>query len=109
MLKYKNRKLHKRGLYAITTGDYIGQFFVFIEEIDKKGTKVHKILSLPDMQLQYISDQHVKQGLKSGILDLIRILPKNIYNHCCKEFSYQEQKLINKYDDFYDEFDNRRK
>lgn len=75
----------KQGMYAVTRGDYMGEFFIFLfEEVKIPG--MYTIFSLPDKKIKYISEEDITEGFKQGILDFVKKIPKAYYNVCLAEF-----------------------
>ena len=106
-LKYLFRKkLKKRGLYAVTTGDYVGQCFIFVEGWQNKEDE-YNVLALPEMELKSIPATAIKEGLEKGILDLVEILPHDVYDKCCSEFYHRKELKTKKEEEKYNELDNR--
>lgn len=80
----------KRGyIYAVSTGAYLGKFFVYIEE-----DKEHKMfLTIPDMQRELVIHDDFKAGLDNNILEFQEILPKKICSVC--ESQYNKSNEVN--------------
>jgi len=97
-----------RILYAVTAGDYIGKFIVFVAEDDKKydvmaigGKESFELLSIP------IKD--VEMGLKSGVLDMVRKIPVELYNILQSEYNIRMRFPENKpnpYSEFYERYND---
>ena len=78
---YLNRP-KPRCVYAVTRGDHLGSFFVYIE---RKGD-IYWFLSLPDMKVESIPAKHVLDGIRSGILDRVERLPSDVYKLCQQQY-----------------------
>ena len=85
----KYRGIKSRGIYAVTAGQYLGQFFVFINT----ETDVYEVLSMPDNIPMKINKKDIEEGLKNNILDYIETLPKNVYEIACAEYVHRVNKL----------------
>jgi hypothetical protein len=73
----------KKGfIYAVVTGTYAGQLFVFIET-DKED---HCFLSLPQMVNRKVPISKFELGLKNKIVETVERLPKQIHNICTKQY-----------------------
>jgi hypothetical protein len=70
-------------VYAITTGIYAGQLFVFME---KTKQNEYKFLSLPEMVAKAVPTDKFDFGLKTKIVDIVERLPKDIYATCIKQY-----------------------
>jgi len=91
-LKYLLNKtvgLKTRGLYAVTAGSMQGQFFVFINA----DGDWYDVLSMPDNIPMKINKSHIDEGLAKGVLDLVEILPKDVYEIACAEYKLRVKKL----------------
>lgn len=86
----KKYKIKPRGIYAVMAGQHVGEFFVFM---GKTGDQ-HDVISMggPGMQtvLRQISEKDVKEGFENKILELVEVLPKDIYNTCEAEFHHRK-------------------
>jgi len=103
--KINTNKPKLRGIYAVTGGDYIGECYVFIP--DKKTDEDYCAFVLPDVGTKYIKINDVETGIEKKILDLIDILPKDVYNICIKEFEHRYEINQNKEEEKYNELDSR--
>ena len=77
-----NKHPKKGCVYAITTGKYLGELFVFIE----KKENSFKFLSLPTMNVRDVPEDKFSLGLKNKIIDLVERLPSNVYSTCIKQY-----------------------
>ena len=69
-------------VFAITGGRYLGEFFVFIEKTGKN----YQFLSLPLMENRTVPFIKCKSGISDKIMDLVEILPDNIYKVCTAQY-----------------------
>jgi hypothetical protein len=88
MLKHLLQRLDKttpqiRGAYAVNTGQYVGEFFVFIGQ-DKDN---YLFLSLPKMQKRAVPRSNFTHGITNKILTLVERLPKNIHMVCVAAYN----------------------
>ncbi len=72
----------RRVVYAVTKGDYIGEFLVYVEEIES----VYCFLSLPDMHVRDIPKSDIVSGLQEGILDEVETLPRDVFSICHAQY-----------------------
>lgn len=83
MINLFNKKHPKKGfVYAVTTGKYAGQLFVYIES----NKTDHYFLSLPLMTATDVPADKFELGLKTKIVDIVEKLPLPIYNTCIKQY-----------------------
>ena len=66
----------KKQIYAVETGDYVGQMFVVVEvSNDAIGC-----LSLPKMENIKVPRESFDSGRNNDIIKLVEELPKNVYS-----------------------------
>jgi len=80
----------KKGyIYAISTGAFLGKFFVYMES-DKEN---NIFLSLPNMQIEAVLHNDFKIGLDNKILEFQEKLPKKVCDIC--ETQYNKSNEVN--------------
>jgi len=72
-----------QSIYAVEHGDFIGQFFVFVETT-KTGD--YHFLSLPKMIPIVVPRKSFEYGVKNKVLVFVEKLPKPIYGMCQMQF-----------------------
>lgn len=104
-----NKKPKDRVLYAVTAGDYIGKFIVFINKTDTHY-EVMAIGGKDSFELLTIPIKDVEEGLKLGILDKVRKVPKDLYKLCCMEYNLRKKEPVKEvktpYKEFYERYGN---
>jgi hypothetical protein len=100
------RIVKKRGMYAVTQGEYIGNFFVFIDDLPILGW--YNTILLPDITEQQLSKKDVEDGIQKKILDLVDCLDKKTYNELIRQTSLKKQSILNQKEKEYNEYYNRR-
>lgn len=90
----KNNKVipKARQVYAITTGTYVGEMFVFC----KKDAENYHFLSIPKNVNRVIPIDKFDFALDNKIADYVDDLPSKIYQLCYKQFEYNRSKLDSK-------------
>lgn len=91
-----------RFIYAVTTGQFAGELFVFI-----KANKEYEFLSLPLMCNRKVPKDKFQYGINQKIVDVVSKIPRYVYEICKKQFikneidneTYKEQHLKNKIDE----------
>lgn len=83
MFFFNSKEPRPRGIYAVNSGQYIGEFFVYMETID---STTHAFLSLPKMLKRLVPIESFKVGLKEKIIVMIESLPKDIYSVCRQQY-----------------------
>jgi len=78
-------------IYAVSTGKYLGEFFVYIGQVKNK----RKFLSLPKMLNREIENKNIDHALEKGILEFQEVLPVDIIN-VCKQQYHQNEKAIHR-------------
>jgi hypothetical protein len=76
-------------IYAVSTGTYLGEFFVYIGQAKNK----RKFLSLPKMINREIENKNVDHALEKGILEFQEVLPVDIINVCKQQFQQNEKTI----------------
>jgi len=67
---------HKREIYAVETGDYVGKMFAVVDP--KKDTI--GCLILPQMENVNVPVESFDNGRNNDIIKLVEKLPKNVYS-----------------------------
>ena len=79
---HKNIAPHKKGAYAVERGDYVGEFFVYIETKNSE----HFFLSLPKLIIRKVPANSFHIGLKEKIIVFVEKLPDSIYRVCYEQY-----------------------
>jgi hypothetical protein len=89
------QKMHpKKGfVYAVTTGTYAGQLFVYIEP--SKTEQTYNFLALPEMITRSVPKEKFDFGLRNKIIDVVERLPGDIYSTCILQYKKNTKKLVN--------------
>ena len=76
LTKFKNKKkgLKFGDTFAIQTGDYVGEMFVYMESKDE----TYHFLSTPKMELREVPIEEFDNGLQYDIVEYVESLPKDI-------------------------------
>ena len=69
-------------IYAVTGGDYMGEFFVLMES----GSS-YTCMSLPDFHIRSVPKDKFKFGIYNNILDFQETLPQEIFKDCLQKFN----------------------
>lgn len=75
---FSSDKPTKGTVYACTTGDYLGEFFVYIESDETH----HMFLSLPKMKERRVPYDKFTHALQNNILERVEKLPSEVANVC---------------------------
>ena len=78
----------KRHVYAVTKGDYLGEFLVYMG----KGKSSYNFLSLPDFRIRKVPINDFDSGVQQGVLDMVERLPRSVYIECQEQYT----KTLNK-------------
>lgn len=76
------KKPKKRSVYAVTGGQFLGEFFVYMEQRDDMMC----FLSLPHMKIRNIPVEKFYYGTENKILDKVEKVPRNVYTLCKKQY-----------------------
>lgn len=79
---FRNKAPKQRDCYAVNTGLYIGEFFVFMGD---NGNTLD-FLSLPKMLVRIVPKESYSKGIKYKILTYVATLPKDVYSVCRAQY-----------------------
>lgn len=100
--KPKTYKPKERILYAITNGIYKGVCLIFIKPNEHPKNGIYAAMAIGDknmdggMETMQIPEIEILNGLKGGILDEIKKVPKDLYWLCCEEYTERQKRLKEK-------------
>ena len=77
-------------IYAVTGGDYLGEFFVLMEQKNDD----YIFLSLPDFKIRQVPLKNHQFAIKNNILELQEKLPSDIFNECRTKYNQINAKTI---------------
>ncbi len=78
-----------RNIYAATSGDYLGEFLVYIES----ENDMYCFLSLPDMQIRKIPKDTVIDQIDTKVLDKVERLPRDVFSLCYAQYTQTNKTL----------------
>lgn len=87
---FKKKKLKEGDVYAVQTGDFVGQLFNFI----KKDGDEYVFLSVPEIKIQRVPIEKFDFAKEHEIIEYIETLPRNIF----KVIKAQYEELSKTYD-----------
>lgn len=79
----------KRQAYAITTGAYVGEMIVFVEENEDN----YGFLSIPKNNNRHIPKDKFKFGLEQEIVEIVDSIPQDVYDLLEKQYTYNKISL----------------
>lgn len=94
MFFFSSKKPRQREIYAVNAGQYIGEFFVYIDNSD--DNTCYNFLSLPKMLKRIVPVESFKVGLKQKIIKRIERLPIDIYEMCKLQYNQLHKKASSK-------------
>lgn len=85
---FKSREKHpdKRNIYAVVTGDYVGEMFIFIDERNDE----YMFLSVPKNVNRYIPKDKFDFARNNGIIEFVEKSPRAVYDITIKQFYHNE-------------------
>lgn len=86
IFKTKIKHPDKRNIYAITTGDYVGEMFIFI----KSDETTHRFLSIPKNINRAVPKEKFEFGLKADIIEYIERIPRGVYKIVTAQYNHNE-------------------
>lgn len=78
---------YKRQLFAVTTGDYVGEMLAYMKTFDDK----YAFLSIPKLAIRLIPRDKFQFGLDNNIVELVEILPRNVFKLLKQQFNKNEK------------------
>jgi hypothetical protein len=69
-------KIKKGDLFAVQTGDYVGQMFVVVDQTKD----VVNCLSVPSMQNVNVTEEKFDFGRNNGIIEYVETVTKDVFN-----------------------------
>ena len=88
MKSWFNRDKMRRRIYAIRSGSYKGNFFVYVGQDDER----YNFLSLPENEPVSVEKKDFDTGIREKIVDYIEKLPDNVYQLCCAQYNESKAK-----------------
>jgi hypothetical protein len=76
----------KRNTYAITTGDYVGEMFIYIKSTDTH----YEFLSIPKNINRSVPKEKFELGLQSNIIEFVERIPRSVYRVIRAQFISNE-------------------
>lgn len=73
--------------YAVTTGTYVGEIFVYIDKDDDNMF----FLSIPKMLNREVPIEKFKYAIKENVVEYLQIIPKNERVVCKAQYEANEQ------------------
>jgi hypothetical protein len=87
-MMFFNKKLKKGDVYAVQAGDFVGQFFNFVE----KKENDYIFLSTPLLEIQKVPKEKFDFAKEQGIIEYVETLPRNIFKVIQAEYQHQSKK-----------------
>ena len=82
------KKPKNRHVYAVTKGDFLGEFFVYMDQEESS----YIFLSLPDFRIRKVPINDFDSGVEQGVLDLVERLPNSVYIECKEQYTKTQNK-----------------
>lgn len=89
MIKLFKKKIRIGDTYSVTTGDYVGQMFVYMESTSDQ----HSFLCLPEMTNRNVPKNKFELAIADGILEYIERLPKYVRKTTAAKFQENKNRL----------------
>lgn len=93
-------------MYAVTDGEYKGDFLVFTS--NKATNGMYAVMSLPDLREIFIPENEIRQGIEMGVLDYVEKLSRSVYNELENQIKIRETKMFEERTRLTNEYNNRR-
>jgi hypothetical protein len=85
--KFKHPKIGYS--YAVTTGAYVGEMLIFVEENEQE----YNFISIPKNINRSIPKDVFESGLKSKIVEVVQKIDKSVYTLLCKQFEFNTKSV----------------
>ena len=77
-------------VFAVSTGKYLGEFFVFIES----KNSIQYFLSLTKMINREIETKNIQHAIDKGILEFQENLPRDVKRVCVEQYQKNHDKTV---------------
>jgi len=87
---FKPKNLHepkKYEVYGVLHGTYVGELLVYCSQ----DVSNYYFLSIPKNINRTVPKDKFNYGLENNVLEKAKVLPKNVYNMCFKQFEYNNK------------------
>lgn len=84
--KRKEKHPDTRNIYAVVTGDYVGEMFVYIDEREDD----YMFLSVPKNVNRYIPKEKFDFARNNGIIEFVEKSPRIVHAVAIKQFYHNE-------------------
>jgi hypothetical protein len=84
---FKKNKIKKGDVYAVQTGDYVGEMLIFIDDDEE----FYMFLSSPKMINREIPKDKFDFGKENEIIEYVETLPRNIFKVVEKQFRSNQE------------------
>lgn len=89
MINLFKKGLKKGDVYAVQTGDYVGEMLIFVDD----DPEFYMFLSTPKMLNRDIPKDKFDIGKKNGIIEYVETLPRDVFKVVEKQFESNRDKL----------------
>jgi hypothetical protein len=76
----------QRKIYAVTTGDYVGEMFIYIDDT----VAMYNFLSVPKNINRVIPKEKFDYAMNTGIIEYVETAPKHVYRVAAAQYKYNE-------------------
>jgi ribosomal protein L14E/L6E/L27E len=83
----KDKKIKQGDVYAVQTGDFVGQMFYYIKDDDDN----YVFVSAPEMKIQKVPKDKFEFAKQHGIIEYVENLPRNIFKVVKKQYEVLEK------------------
>jgi len=84
--KEQDQHPSEKNIYAVTTGDYVGEMLVYVDEIADD----YRFLSVPKNINRVIPKEKFDFARNNDIIEFVQEAPKEVYDVIRKQFYYNE-------------------
>ena len=90
MIPFKvKKKLPEGEVYAVQTGDYVGEMWTFVKE----NNNSYEFLSTPKMENRTTPKDKFDFGKENAIIEYVETIPRDIFKVVQKQFEVNRKRL----------------
>lgn len=86
IFKKEPKHPEQRNIYAVVTGDYVGEMFIYIDEHED----CYRFLSIPKNINRSVPKEKFEFARNNGIIEFVEVAPRLVHKVAVKQFAYNE-------------------
>ena len=89
MIDFFKKKIKAGDIYAVQTGDYVGEMWVFIEKKDDN----YLFLSIPKMENREVTIEKFDFAKQNDIIEYVKSIPRDFFKVVKKQYEENRNKF----------------